>query len=70
VIPIVQSAPTPASNGGPTGSISYDLQPQRTAVNQTTMQVMPVQKLQKVSRSVTVVNDQPAVLQTLTIVGE
>jgi hypothetical protein len=31
---------------------------------------MPAQKLQKVSSSITVVNDRPAVLQTLTIVGE
>jgi hypothetical protein len=31
---------------------------------------MPTQKLQKLSSSTTVVNDQPAVLQTLTIVGE
>jgi hypothetical protein len=72
VIPIVQGARTPASNGGPTESISYNLQPQRTqpAVSQTGIQVMPTQKLQKLSSSTTVVNDQPAVLQTLTIVGE
>src|SRR3954462_11751774 len=72
VIPIVQSAPTPASNGGPTGSISYNLQPQRTqpTVSQTAIQVMPARKLQKLSSSTTVVNDQPGVLQTLTIVVE
>lgn len=72
VIRTVQPTPTPASNSGPSGSISYNLQPQRTqsAVSQTEIQLMPVQKLQKVSSSVTVLNDGPAVLQTMTIVGE
>src|SRR4051812_14296119 len=72
VIPIVQSAPTPTSNGEPTRSISYNLQTQRTqpTISETAIQVIPAQKPQKLSSRITVVNDRSAVLQTLTIVGE
>ncbi|MFL6436067.1 MAG: hypothetical protein ACJ71Q_00680 [Terriglobales bacterium] len=72
MIPIVQSAPTPTSNGEPTRSISYNLQTQRTqpTISETAIQVIPAQKPQKLSSRITVVNDRSAVLQTLTIVGE
>jgi hypothetical protein len=72
VMPTAQSTPAPVSTGESTASISYNLQPQRThtVVNQTVSQVIPAQKLQKLSSTVTVLNDRPAVLQTLTIVGE
>jgi hypothetical protein len=71
IMTTVQSTPVPASNTGTAGAISYSLQTTKPAVSQTTIRAIPAPKLQELSSSLNMVSDHgPAILQTLTIVGE